>query len=213
MALANQGSVGAPTGVLGDGVARDFRYDAYGAQVVQLASGRFREAVLRGNCYAGQTAATGVAPGTAIGTGAAFALYNPAGSGKRLVILRATMAYVSGTLGSGFISWCASTNVVAAAVTGTAITAVNCLIGGPSAAVGKPLTTATLPAAPTPVAPFCSMAPLLATSVVQPFQVVDEVAGGLVVDEGGAVSLQETGAGGTAPLVVFSVTWEEVTAP
>jgi len=46
------------------------------------------------------TAATGVAPGTAIGTTAAFSLHNPLGSGVRLAILVASLAYISGTLRS-----------------------------------------------------------------------------------------------------------------
>ncbi len=184
--------------------------DEFGSLVTALVSGKFREAVLRGKVFTGGTAATGVAPGTAIGTTAAFALANPAGSGSRLVVLRAVMGYVSGTLGAGVVHFVGSLNPVAAAVTGTAITAVNALLGSGKAAAGKAFTTATLPATPTVLRPFCSLLPMLATSVTQPWQVVDEVDGEFVLEPGAALSLESTAGAGTSPLVVFGMTWEEI---
>src|SRR5690349_1111995 len=63
--------------------------------------GPWYQAALSGYLYHAGTAATGVAPGTAIGTTAAFSLYNPIGSGVNLVVLSGRMGYVSGTLGAG----------------------------------------------------------------------------------------------------------------
>ena len=130
---------------------------------------RFYEQAKRGNLYSGHTAVTGVAPGTAIGTTAAFALYNPAGSGFDLVMLEADMSYLSGTLGIGFVSYVGHTNPAQAAITGTAIPVVNGKVSG-AAGVGKPLTTATVPASGSPFRLFANLPPILASSVVTPWR-------------------------------------------
>lgn len=181
-----------------------------GGAVVHLGGGKYYDLVKRGVVYVGQTAVTGVAPGTALGTTAAFSLYNPLGSGKVLVVLQGSMGYVSGTLGAGVVTWAANTNLAAAASTGTAIPARNALLGGPSANVGQPLTTVTLPVAPTPVRPFCSLGASLASTAVQPWQVVDDVDGALIVKPGGTLSLHGTAAAGSTPLVVFGIMWAEL---
>jgi hypothetical protein len=183
------------------------RCDESIAQAMFQAHGKYHDAVLRGRCYAGGTAATGVAPGTAIGTTAAFSLYNPIGSGVNLHVLRATMGYISGTLGAGVVHWLANLNPAAAVTTGTAITAVNCLLGG-AAANGRPLTTATIPA-PTILRPFVSLQASLASTAVQPWQVMEDVDSEFVVTPGCTISLHATAAAGTSPVVVFGVTWEE----
>lgn len=186
------------------------RIDRTGGLVVVQGAAEYEEVALRLNSYWAQTAATGVAPGTAIGTGAAFALANPAGSGVNLILMQARMGYVSGTLGAGVVQYCASANVVGAAVTGTAIAPVPALVGNGRQAAGKPFTTATLPAAPVPFAPFASLGASLATTAVQPWQVVDDLKGAICIAPGAAVSLQGTAAGGTTPLVVFGVLWLEL---
>lgn len=161
-----------------------------------------------GRLFMGQTAVTGVAPGTSIGTTAAFALYNPRNSGKNLIVHRANLGYVSGTLGIGQIDWVGHLDSAQAAITGTAITPVQGLVGGPGAA-GKPFTTATVPASGTPFRLFANLPPMLATSVLTPWLFTDEVAGAIVIGPGIGVSLQATAGAGTSPLVVFGVVWEE----
>lgn len=181
-----------------------------GEHIVSALHGHLYEQVKRGNVFSGVTAVTGVAPGTAIGTTAAFALYNPSNSGVDLVVLKASMSYLSGTLGIGFVNWIYHTATVqaGAAVTGTAITSV-CLNGSGRGAKGKPLTTATVVAG-TLTRPFGNLPPMLATSVLTPWRLDDDVDGALVVPPGAAVSLQATAAAGTSPLVIFGCTWEEV---
>lgn len=170
---------------------------------------RFYLTAKAGDTFHAETAATGVAPGTAIGTTAAFTLYNPTGSGVNLVVLQASMSYVSGTLGSGSVDYVANINPAAAAVTGTAITPVNALLGG-DVAQARPFTTATLPATPTLMRPMCTLTPILATSVTQPYQVVDNVDGAIIVTPGCALSLEATAGAGTSPLVKFGMMWQEV---
>lgn len=172
---------------------------------------RFYDAVMRGRCFVGGTAATGVAPGTSIGTTAAFSLYNPAASGVNLVVLKVTMGWVSGTIGAGVIHYVANTNAAAAATTGTAITAVNCKIGAGSAPQGKPLTTATLPATPTVMRPFIGLNKIvLDTTAINADLVVDNVDGEFVIPPGMTLSLEGTTAAGSTPLVVYGIVWEEV---
>jgi len=161
-----------------------------------------------GNLYHAVTAVAGVAPGTAIGTTAAFALYNPGASGKDLVVLRGTMSYVSGTLGIGVVDWVAHVDPSAAIVTGTAIPVVNAKFLGPTAA-GKPLTTATVVAGDV-FRSFANLPPILATSVVTPWLFIDEVDGAIVIPPGCSVTLEGTAGAGTSPLVRYGVLWEEV---
>lgn len=159
--------------------------------------------------FSAMTAVTGVAPGTAIGTTAAFALHNPYGSGVNISIITARMGYISGTLGAGSVFHCVNTNNQAAAPTGTAITEIPG-IGNGAAGVGTALTTATLAASPTPLYPMCSLQASLATSVTQPWLAKDDVDGAIIIPPGCTYSLEAVAAAGTSPLVVFGVTWEEV---
>ena len=179
-----------------------------GDMVVSQLHGRYYEQALNGHLFYAQTAVTGVAPGTAISTTGAYTLYNPIGSGYNLVVLEGMMGYVSGTIGAGVVDWVAHVNPAAAAPTGTAIVATNALLGG-SAGVARPLTTSTVVAG-TPIRPFCSLGASLATTAVQPWHVRDDVGGAIIVAPGCAVDLHATAAGGTSPLVVFGVLWEEV---
>jgi len=125
-------------------------------------------------------------------------------------VLRAAMAYLSGTLGAGPIVYAANVNPAAAAVTGTAIVPTNALLGSQLQAVGAPKTTATLPATPTILRPFASLGASLATTAVQPWQIVEDVDGEFEIGPGAALSLMGACAAGTSPLVLFGMTWEEV---
>lgn len=195
----------------GDGNQPAIRAGRQGEAIVSQLHGRYYEQALRGRLFYAQTALTGVAPGTALGTTGAFSLYNPVASGKNLVILEGAMGYVSGTLGAGVVNWAANTNPSAAATTGTAITAVNALLGG-AASVAAPRTTSTLPVTPTAVRVFGSLQASLASTAVAPWQIRDVVDGAIIVTPGCTITLHATAAAGSSPLVVFSVLWEEVPA-
>lgn len=177
-------------------------------QDVQQAYPDFYAMTADGIVYSAATAVTGVAPGTAYGTTAAFTLHNPTGSEVNLVILKGHMGYVSGTLGAGVVSWLVNATRTESVPSGTAITPVNRLLGG-AASVARAFTTATI-TSPTQVRPFCSLGASLASTAVGPWQVVDDVDGGIIVPPGCNVSLHATAAAGSSPLVVFAVTWAEV---
>lgn len=207
MGIEIQGRVG--PGYAADGTIQDPRLTKDLGLAVQDLHGRFYEAVVRGTVYEAVTASTGVAPGTAFGTTAAFTLYNPIGSGKNLVVVDTDMGYVSGTLGSGTVYLCANTNPNAAAVTGTAITPVNLLIGG-APGVGKAFTTSTLPVAPTAIHPVWTLAPMLATTVFAPTDVRIVFDGKYIITPGCSLSFEAIAGAGTTPLLTFSMSWEEV---
>jgi hypothetical protein len=205
-----EGTAGART--LAAGQSGPFRLGTQGELVAQAAHAKHYEAVRSGNCFTGGTAITGVAPGTAIGTTAAFALYNPQGSGKNLVVLHTTLVYVSGTLGIGNVDYIGHLSPSQVAFTGTAITPRNCLVGNTGTGVGLAFTTATVPASGARLRGFCTLPPILATSVIVPWSVADEVDGAICIAPGGGISLQATAGAGSSPLVAFTMTWEEVSA-
>lgn len=208
MATEIQGKVG--TGYATDGSLADPRMTNDLALVTQELHGHFYETTYRGNTYEAVTATTGVAPGTAIGTTAAFSLYNPAGSGKNLVILDWSMGYVSGTIGGGTIYVCVNSNTVAAATTGTAITVESLLVGSPNNTVAKAFTTATLPVAPIVLRPVWILAAQAAATTDLPGSLREIIDGKLIITPGCTVSFEAVATAGTTPLVTFSMSWEEV---
>jgi hypothetical protein len=194
-----------------DGIeTQSFRQESHGGLVVQQSGGKYKEAVKRGNVYSAQTAATGVAPGTALGTTAAFCLYNPAGSGKNLVVQKLGLGLISGTLGAGVVH---ITGFAAgdAVPTGTSITPRNRCIGASNSSIATALTTATVTTtAAKMIGILCSLSQLvIATTATNPFDVEKDIDGEIVILPGYGICLHATAAAGSTPLVVFSATWEE----
>ena len=170
---------------------------------------QFMAAVLEGRAYAAAVSGSaGVDPGTALTATAAFSLYNPKSSGLNLVVWAAMLAYVSGTLPAGAIYYCAIGNIDAP-TGGAELVPVNLLVGRPRG-VALPRAGAVLSTAPTLVRPFCSLAPILASSVVAPWVVRDPVNGAFVVPPGACLSLHGSGGGGSSPLVSLGMEWEEI---
>ena len=183
------------------------------ALLVAQAKAQYEDIVGEGNVFGGMTAAAGVAPGTSVGTTAPIALVNPANSAKKLIVLKASVAYISGTLGAGALVYAVNILKTAAAVTGTAIAVVNLKLGTSPADRGNSgllFTTATLPATPTLVRPFACLDASLATTAGIGFnRTVDNVDGEIQLLENTALSIQGIAAAGTAPLVVFGLVWAE----
>lgn len=181
-------------------------------QQVEQRHGRLYKPSMDGRVFHAATAVSGVAPGTAVGTTAAFALYNPSGSGVVIAIQKAAIAYLSGTLGAGMLVHCVNSNLGEAVPTGTAITEKSAIAGGGGygAAKGVALTTATLAVAPSVVRPIGSLQASLASTAVGGWQLNDDVEGAIILPEGGSYSIQGIAAAGSSPLVVVGVTWEEI---
>ena len=207
MAVELEGQVGASATALASGTKTRLRLGAGGDVLTSELHGRYYQLVKQGNVYTAQTAVSGVAPGTSIGTTGAFTLYNPDESGKDLEVLLAWMGYISGTLGAGTVFY--TKNSAAAVPTGTAIVPVNALLGSADAAVATALTTSTI-ASPTSFRTFCSLTALLAGTAVAPWQIIDDVGGGIVIKPDAELSLEGVAVGGSTPLVVFGMMWREV---
>ncbi|HYD99853.1 MAG TPA: hypothetical protein VEH84_10750, partial [Alphaproteobacteria bacterium] len=171
--------------------------------------------------FGAQEQGSGVAPGTALGTTACLALYNPRGSGKLLSITRVSLGYVSGTLGAGTVFHCANVptdtgavGAVASPSGGTSLSVYNRRFGyqvqaASAAPVGLARVGATV-TAPVAIGVFCSLQASLATTAVAPWMMVDDVAGRIVIEPGFCYQLQAVAAAGSTPLVSPGVEWEEI---
>ncbi len=185
-------------------------YDESGGCRIAQAHAPYEDAVRRLNVYTASTAAAGVAPGTSIGTTAAYALQNPKGSAMRLNLMAAFMGYLSGTLSAGMVVLVGHLSQSGAAVTGTAITPVCCSVGNNKTGVGLAYTTATVVTGGSLLYPVWNLDAELASSVVGSRLCMVELGGITSIEPGAAVSLQGIAAAGTSPLVVFGMIWEEV---
>jgi len=184
--------------------------NASGSLMVAQGSADLAEMVLSGQVITAVNAVAGAAPGTALATTAPLSLWNPPGSGKNLVILHASLGYVSGTLGAG--CWVFAQTPQATVPTGTELVPVNNLLGFPRG-VGRAFTGANaVSAVPTIVRPTFSTGPILATTTFQPQEFVDDVKGGIVVTPGNAIVLSFIGGAGTTPLMIHCMKFVEVDA-
>ena len=203
-----EGIVGNARNGIGEGAGDVLRMGKTGCLVVGSAHGEFYEACSRGQLWSACTAVGGVAPGTALGTTAAFYLHNPIGSGKNLALIACSVGYLSGTLGAGSIYLTTHAGVAVANPTGTAISPRQTLLGSSAVGVGLAFTTATV-ITQVAIRPICSFGAALATSVFPPTALKDQINGEIVVPPGFGVGLHAIATAGTTPLVLFGVTWEE----
>jgi hypothetical protein len=189
-------------------VQRPLRLDRKGALVAQLGGASFAEAVLRGNVMEACTAVAGVAPGTALSTTPPFALWNPPSSNKNLVVLKATLGYVSGTLGGGSILFAIVPSQVTVPSTGSELIPQNALLGL-QRGVGRVFQGSTLSATPTILRPSFVMGAWVGTTASAAFNEMDIVDGGIVLPPSTVLCMQGLAGAGTSPLVLFAMTWEE----
>ena len=130
--------------VISDGVNTTVRTGRSGELNTSDAHGRYQEAVYRGNAYslsvaaAAPTGFVGAAGGTPL-----LAIYNPANSGKHLVLLQAFcgIAVTAGTAGTGVLQLWAGPSVLP---TGTLVTPVNQLSLTATGSVAKGVSNAAM---------------------------------------------------------------------
>lgn len=165
---------------------------------------RYYEQTFRGNKFSAcLTSAATI--GVLTATGVSFHLYNPAGSGKNLVLTAASFAPSSATfaVGSVFFAY----NQQAAAPTGTTALTLrsNLLTGATAASVAQAFSAATLASAPVAVRPFFG-AP--ATACTDLIAVKDDIAGELILAPGGVLSIQANVA--ACAVGFLGLSWDEV---
>lgn len=186
------------------------RFGKSGELITGHAHGGYYENASRGLTYT-TADGTGTAPGTAIGTTAAFTLYNPANSGKRLAIQKVSLGYISGTLGAGTVFHCANISTSQAAPSsGTALTMTNCDLGNAATPVGVARVGGTVASGTRALRPLCSLGASLASTAAAPWVVTEDVNGEIVVEPGTSYQVQGVTAAGSSPLVAIGVTWTEV---
>lgn len=192
--------------VLSDGVNATARTGRTGEFNVSDAHSRYQEAVYRGNVFLASNQA-GQALSTALSTTqTGFTLTNPSGSGKNLVVLDAVIALTTAPAGISTLLWAANVNTVAAAVTQTTpLTVRSALLGSSATGVGLAASAVTLPAAPVVVRAVPG-GPVATGTTTSPF-IRDEIAGGLILTPGTALSLSTLT---TAISVICSMIWEEI---
>lgn len=179
-------------------------------QVTTQAHGKYYEAASRGVLWSACEQGTGIAPGTALGTTAFFALYNPAGSGFVVAVKKVNVGYISGTLGAGTLYHCVNTSTSQAAPSsGTALSNVCCLIGGGYSSVALARVNATV-ATPVAYRPFVSLNAMLASTATNPVDLWEDLDGEIVLLPGTSYQLQAVAAAGSTPKLTVGVSWEEV---
>jgi hypothetical protein len=177
------------------------------------AHGRYHEAAVNGALFWASTGVAGVAPGTAFSATPPMALWNPPSSGRVLSIVQLVLAYVSGTLGAGFMAHGRTLGQTTVPTGGTEITPEAAALSG-LRSKARAFQGSTLVAAPTIVRPAFSMGPALATTAAFPFLGFDDVNGAILVPHGVAWAFQGAALGaGTAPLVAIGVGFEEIEIP
>jgi len=196
---------------LSSGAQGILRGDKTSALVTANGHGSYNEPATQGKIMIAANAVAGVAPGTALSTAPPFTVWNPPSSGYNLSILKAVVGYVSGTLGAGTIVYASVTNQTTVPSTGTELTPQCTLLGAPRG-VGRAFTGSTVASTPAIIRPGWTVGAFLATTALQPTDECNLIDGALIVPPGNCVCLQEIGAAGTTPLVIFSIEWEELPA-
>jgi hypothetical protein len=182
-----------------------------GEMLVSELRARFDEATRRGVKFSATFTAAATAAAT---TSALCVIMNPPGSGKMLVFQDAFVAltaYTAQTLAGSSVALGGFLAATIPSTVGSAVTPVNCNIGGPSNSVAKAWASATVGVAPVVVRQLAAWALGTATPGA-------DVVGGIHDDISGAVQLSPGygiaifGLGGTpADLTIQpTLTWDEV---
>jgi len=188
----------------------DSRQGSHGETIFAEAGGKYEEATKRGEVFSAITAATGVAPGTALGTTAAFCLYNPAGSGKRLIVQKIGMGQISGTMGAG-TTWITSSSPGDAVPTGTPITIRSRDVGAPANPVAQAFATATVTTtAAKMIDIFATLTEEVVGTTTGPTEMTEkDIDGEIVIEPSNFICIHSTAGAGSTPLVVYKVSWKE----
>jgi hypothetical protein len=201
--------------ILSDGVVDTVRMGKTGELIVAELHGKYALQTYRGNVFWACMLAGVIFPAPAATAANVMTLANPAGSGKNMNLISFDMVFtiIPGTPLTGLYGLYVNTNVVAAAVTGTAIVPVPGLLGGKTVPVGTPLSTSTVPAAPTLLLPFGQK---VTGEVVTAFPLPAmpsfhiEFDGKVSLAPGSAITPQQTVADTTNGSVICAFCWEEV---
>lgn len=207
MAMQISGIVGPK--VAGDGSEFVLRGSKDGGQIVQDGHARYQEAVYRGSVYAAANQTGVVTQAGLSATTPVLTLANPAGSGKLGVLWFAGAIFSVAFAAAAAVWLAANTNPAAAAVTGTAATVRNLLLGASATPALLALTAATLPAAPVAIAQLGIGLTGAITTAPTGLPIGRWFDGGIVLGQGSAISIQTSTASGAAATFCEYI-WEEI---
>ncbi len=192
-----------------DGSLNPIRLDKTGAIVIVSGHPLYSEACLRGNMFTVSTAVAGVTPGTALSTTPPLALLNPMNSGVDLAVLKTSLGYISGTLGAGSIVYAYYTPQATIPSGGSELTPV-CTKIGQIKGSGRAFQGSTIAGTPLIFRPAFNMGAFLATTAWSAETCVDLVEGEIIIPPATIFVMQGVAAAGSTPLVLMSITWEEI---
>ena len=201
-----QGSVGPSQAAVGTSPAGGLQQGRDSELVTADFHGKYYTAAYNGRLFMASSGS--VAPGTAFGTTAqALLLFNPAGSGVNLEVVKCSVGLISATAyGAGYYAY---GGVASAVPTGTKLVVSNGLVGNAATGAGQAWTGAT-PTAPVQLrASGLALLPTTTTSVLTVPPLVDLIDGEFVIIPGTVFAFTFIGGAGTAPLANHSITWIE----
>ena len=172
------------------------RIGSQGETIVSELNGKYYEQTMRGNAFVYATAAAGVTL-AAPTTSTVPIIWNPSGSGKILIITKVAVGYVSATSSAGNIIYCtflncgAQVGTAAPFVSLTQVAGVNLLIGGGNQSVMRfAPTTVSMTTGPTYLCPMgVSMVAQTAATANNPWTMIDEVDGRIIITPGNAFAV------------------------
>ena len=178
--------------------------------VIQYGHSKYQEAVYRGNVFSVADQAGAALAGGLSASPVNVCLFNPKGSNMLAVIWWAGIVSLVDPGAAALTIWIgANTNIIADAVTGTAASPRNCMIGNAKAPSITTLTTATLPAVPVAIDVLGAVMAGAITVDTHRLALGKWYDGSLILYPGGALSFQASAASGAAAML-GSWIWEEV---
>jgi hypothetical protein len=194
---------------LADGISAQGRIGRRGQLMQSNMSSFYGELSERRRLYFGSTPAAGVTIPIYSSTTQQFVLANPLGSQKKARLLKAVIGYISGTMVAGHLCY-ANQTLINSAITGTAALIQNGYLGaaaGPSGSGMNLYTAATVVA-------FTYLFPMGLSQVAQtaaqtntPWQMIDNIDGGITVPPGSAIAIAANVA--ASMVATIGLLWEE----
>lgn len=210
METVARGAIGPFRG--GPGVETPLRLGQDSELVVTELHGKYYETCRLGNIFYACMTAGVIFPAPAATAANPMTLANPAGSGKIIIPISFDLVFtiLPGTPLLGTYGLYVNSNIIASAVTGTAITPVSGLVGSNYRPVANAFSTSTVPAAPTFLMPFATKLTGASTTLPNIPSYHIDFDGRLILLPGTAITPQQTVADTSNATVIGMVCWEEV---
>ena len=210
--MNTEGQVGPQ--LLNDGASQNFRQGRTGEQIVSDGHSRYQEMTVRNNVYTANTksstvtATTDIAPLPANTGVPQLGIYNPVGSGKNLVILKAGVSTISGTPGGPFYFDVIPPN---AGITASGTNAINNFTFQQTGSVAKVFAHTAITGSVAAITLRPLGGPAAVAAGAGNYQVDEEVAGAIIIPQGGFLGISAH-AVGTSHVISAYITWEEINA-